>query len=83
MPDLPGSSSRWEPLASVKIARPGPPIGAVLAERNDDWTESRRYMGLDILAACRKAAQLDMRQNRTSKAGLTIAAIPALNGNRS
>jgi hypothetical protein len=32
-------------------------VGAVSAERNDEWTESRRYMGLEIVAACRKAAQ--------------------------
>jgi hypothetical protein len=31
-------------------------IGAVLAEQNDEWIESRRYMGLEILAACGKAA---------------------------
>jgi putative transposase len=52
-------------------------VGAVLAEQNDEWTESRRYMGLEVLAACRKAVQPGMGKNGTSEAGLTIEAIPA------
>jgi putative transposase len=52
-------------------------VGAVLAEQNDEWTESRRYTGLEILTACRKAAQPGMGQNSASEAGLTIEAIPA------
>jgi len=52
-------------------------VGAVLAEQNDEWTKSRRYMGLEILAACRKAVQPETEKNGTSEAGLTVEAIPA------
>ena len=28
-------------------------VGAVLAEQHDEWTEMRRYIGLDVLAKSR------------------------------
>jgi putative transposase len=28
-------------------------VGAVLAEQHDEWTEGRRYLGLDVLAKSR------------------------------
>jgi len=34
-------------------------VGAVLAEQHDEWTESRRYFGLDALAKARRAGQTD------------------------
>ncbi len=48
-------------------------VGAVLAEQNDEWTEARRYMGPEILAACQKTGN----QSETNGAGVTIEAIGA------
>jgi transposase-like protein len=48
-------------------------VGAVLAEQNDEWTEQRRYMGTEILAACQKPGQ----ETDTNDADVTIGAISA------
>jgi putative transposase len=49
-------------------------VGAVLAEQHDEWTEARRYMGLEILAACQKGGKTTAE---TNDAGVTIDAIGA------
>jgi putative transposase len=48
-------------------------VGAVLAEQDDEWTEGRRYMGLEILTAGRKAG----RDTDTNESSVTIEAIGA------
>jgi len=52
-------------------------VGAVLAGQKDEWAESRRYMGLEILAACRKAG------NNTLVGPIADRGHSCLTGNRS
>ena len=47
-------------------------VGAVLAEQHDEWTEMRRYIGLDILAKSR----LTIVEN-TEPEEVTLTAITA------
>jgi transposase-like protein len=48
-------------------------VGAVLAEQNDEWTEARRYMGPEILAACQRA----IHHAETNESDVTTEAIGA------
>jgi hypothetical protein len=54
-------------------------VGAVLAGQDDEWTESRRYMGPEIPAACRKVPEKkdENETEVTSDTELTIEAISA------
>jgi hypothetical protein len=45
------------------------PFGAVLAQQNDERTGSRRYIRLEILAACRKAVHQQLGVLRRCRAG--------------
>ena len=48
----------------------------VLAEQHDEWTEGRRYLGLDVLARSR-AALVDTTTNTDKEEGLTPNALTA------
>ena len=37
-------------------------VGAVLAEQHDEWTEQRRYLGLDALTAARRVGESDTEE---------------------
>jgi putative transposase len=47
-------------------------VGAVLAEQHDEWTEMRRYIGLDVLAKSRLTPA-----EPTSSEEVTLTAITA------
>jgi putative transposase len=51
-------------------------VGAVLAEQHDEWTEGRRYLGLDVLARARVTAVPDQAGSPTGE--VPTSDIPAL-----
>ena len=51
-------------------------VGAVLAEQHDEWTEMRRYIGLDVLAKSRLRL-VDHTDTDTPQQEVTLPAITA------
>jgi hypothetical protein len=51
-------------------------VGAVLADQHDEWTEGRRYLGLDALTRCR-IRPID-HTDETTEEVTTQPTIPAL-----
>ncbi len=47
-------------------------VGAVLAEQHNEWLESRRYLGLDVLNRSRAALTTPSDQNPTTTPAITV-----------
>ena len=52
-------------------------VGAVLAEQNDEWTEGRRYMGLELLAKSRIRIVTTEPNTTTTESPVTTEALTA------
>jgi putative transposase len=46
-------------------------VGAVLAEQHDEWTEMRRYIGVDVLSRCRQATVTPEKAEEVTLTALT------------
>ena len=49
-------------------------VGAVLAEQHDEWTEGRRYLGLDVLARSQATTAPDTKEDPATTPAITTAA---------
>jgi putative transposase len=52
-------------------------VGAVLAEQHDEWTEGRRYLGLDVLTRSRLTTTGDTATSTDKEMPTTIPALSA------
>ncbi len=53
-------------------------VGAVLAEQHDEWTEGRRYLGVDVLARAQQVGTTTEEEETTPEIGAPSAAATPL-----